>query len=135
MLLLSLTAPSLIFQRVSAQSLQELQVVCLQNPSLQICKDAGFQGCPSGQHISPEGTCVDNTPSPVTTCPSNQHLEDDKCVSNEVHCDSDSIKKGNECVKITDEFKNQGQCVKSSHQSSSEVSKDTCKSAFKSKDK
>ena len=51
----------------------------------------------------------------------------------EIHCSSGEILKENECVKITDEFKNQGQCMKDSHTQGSEVTKDTCKSVFKNK--
>jgi len=69
---------------------------------------------------------------PSCNCPDGQHEQGGTCVPDEIHCSSGTILQGNECVKITDAFKNQGQCIKNS-QTDSKVSKDTCKSAFKQK--
>jgi hypothetical protein len=77
-------------------------------------------------------------PNPQTgeiscNCPEGQHEQGGTCVPDEIHCSSGTILQGNECKPITDEFKNQGQCIKDSRTQGSEVTKDTCKSAFKDK--
>ena len=96
-----------------------------------------FTASSMSQKVSAIGICEPdpNTGEVSCDCLEGTHEQGGTCVPDEIHCGSGEILKGNECVEITEEFKNQGQCIKNSHGTSSEVSKDICKDAFKSKNK
>jgi hypothetical protein len=74
-----------------------------------------------------------NTGEVTCNCPEGQHESNGACVPDEIHCGSGTILQGDQCKPITEVFKNQGQCVKTSHQDDSAVSKGTCKSVFQDK--